>query len=314
MLNWEERRMIVKAAKLYYAEGWTQAQIAKKNGVSRPVISKLLNRAKEEGIVEIYIKDKTVQTVELEQKLEKKYELKEVIVVAGAGYTSEMVLRQLGKAGASYLSKRLTGNKKIGISWGASVHALITEYPYERREQAHVVPLIGGMGNNFVHLHSNQLSFHFAQKLNTSCSYLYAPAMVESDDLKNRLTASKDIAEVLEEGRNVDIAVVGIGNPVVQSTMEKMGYIHENDIASLKKSQAVGDINSSFFDSLGHKIDHPINERVIGLNIDEIKKIPEVLAIVEGAHKINSVHAALTGGYIDVLVIDDSMAQALAEE
>src|SRR5690625_7728172 len=94
MLSWEERRLLVKAAKLYYFEGWTQAEIARKQNVSRPVISKMLNTAKKEGIVEIYIKDETLQTVELEQQLEKKYDLKEVIVVSTAGYSPEMADRK----------------------------------------------------------------------------------------------------------------------------------------------------------------------------------------------------------------------------
>ncbi|SDQ15900.1 DNA-binding transcriptional regulator LsrR, DeoR family [Virgibacillus subterraneus] len=314
MLNWEERRLMVKVAKLYYFEGWTQAQIAARNNVSRPVISKLLNNAKKEGIVEIYIKDETVQTVELEQTLEKKYGLSEVIVVSTAGFAPDMAKRQLGKTAASYIAKNLKGIKSLGISWGTTLLSLIEEYPYERRDDINIVPIVGGMGSDYVHLHSNQLAFNLAQKMNTSCSYLYAPAMVESDELKERLVNSKDIAHVLERGRNVDMALVGLGNPFKSSTMETIGYLEESDLASLRKAGAVGDISSRFFDAVGKEVDHPLNNRVIGLNLDEIRNIPEVIGIVEGSYKLESIEAALKGGYLNVLITDDRTAQELLEE
>ncbi|MFB4167219.1 sugar-binding transcriptional regulator [Virgibacillus sp. JSM 102003] len=314
MLNWEERRLMVKVAKLYYFEGWTQAQIAARNNVSRPVISKLLNNAKKEGIVEIYIKDETVQTVELEQTLEKKYGLNEVIVVSTAGFAPDMAKRQLGKTAASYIAKNLKGVESLGISWGTTLLSLIEEYPYERRDDINIVPIVGGMGSDYVHLHSNQLAFNLAQKMNTSCSYLYAPAMVENDELKNRLVNSKDIAHVLERGRNVDMALVGLGNPFKSSTMETIGYLEESDLASLRKAGAVGDISSRFFDAVGKEVDHPLNNRVIGLNLDEIRNIPEVIGIVEGSYKLESIEAALKGGYLNVLITDDRTAQALLEE
>jgi DNA-binding transcriptional regulator LsrR (DeoR family) len=313
MLSWEERRLMVKVAMLYYFEGWTQAEIATKYNVSRPVISKLLNNAKKEGIVEVYIKDETFHTVELEQKLSKKFNLKEVIVVSTAGFAPEMAKRQLGKSGASYIAKRTKDIKSLGISWGSTLLSLVEEFPYEQMKDVHIVPIVGGMGSEFVHLHSNQLAFNLAQKMNTSCSYLYAPALVETIDLKERLINTKDIAHVLELAKNVEMAIVGIGNPFKESTMEKIGYLDQNDLTSLRKAGAVGDISSRFFDTVGKELDHPLNQRVIGLDLDELKKIPEVVGIVEGSYKLESIEAALQGGYLDVLITDDRTAQELLD-
>ncbi|SES91937.1 DNA-binding transcriptional regulator LsrR, DeoR family [Oceanobacillus limi] len=313
MLSWEDRRLIVKVAMLYYFEGWTQAEIAAKYNVSRPVISKLINSAKKEGIVEIYIKDETFHTVELEQKLIKKFGLKEVIVVSTAGFAPEMAKRQLGKTGASYIANHTNHVEKLGISWGSTLLSLVEEYPYEHKKGTHVVPIVGGMGSEDVHLHSNQLAFNLAQKMNTSCSYLYAPAMVESYELKERLIETKDIAHVLEEAKNVDMAVVGIGNPFKGATMEQIGYLTQEDLTSLRKSGAVGDISSRFYDAVGNELDHPLNQRVIGLDLKDIKAIPEVVGIVEGSYKLESIEAALQGGYLDVLITDDRTAQELVE-
>lgn len=311
MINWEERRLIVKVANLYYFDGQTQAQIATKMGVSRPVISKLLNRAREMGIVEIYIKDENAHTVELEQQIEKKFQLKEAVVIPSANLTTDMVKHSLGKAASFYVSKNLGDAKSLGISWGSTLSKFVHEYPFEQHRDLNVVPLVGGMGRKLVEIHSNLLAYQLSQKMNSSCSYLYAPAIVESQDLKQRLLASEDIAMVLEEGRNVDMAVVGIGNPYENSTMTTMNYLKDEDLQSLKEAGAVGDIGSRFFDEVGNQIKHPLNDLVIGLDLAEFKNIPEVVGIADGAHKVKSVEAALKGGYLDVLIIDDITADLL---
>lgn len=311
MMNWDERRQIVKVANLYYFAGQTQAQIASKMGVSRPVISKLLNKAREMGIVEIYIKDENAHTVKLEQQLENIYHLKEALVVPAGNLSTDMIKHALGKAAASYVSRNIKNITSLGISWGSTLSKFVQEYPYEQHRDLQIVPLVGGMGRKFVEIHSNLLAYQLAQKMNSHCSYLYAPAMVESLELKERLIQSEDIAMVLEEGRNVEMAIVGLGNPFKDSTMTEMHYLTSDDLASLKLAKATGDIGSRFYNAEGNQIKHPLNDLVIGLDLEEFKNIPEVVGIVEGAHKVESLRAALKGGYLNVLVIDDVTADLL---
>ncbi|WP_227001914.1 sugar-binding transcriptional regulator [Virgibacillus necropolis] len=307
----KDERLIVKVAKLYYLEGWTQSQISKKVGLSRPIISKMIKEANENNIVEIYIKDETAHTVDLERILENEYGLNEVFVLAASDGNSELVRRNLGQVAATYLSKRLDDVNKIGISWGKSIHTLIEELRNQEKNHIHVTPLIGGMGQRYVHYHSNHLTFQLAEKLNTSSSYLYAPAIADTVELKNQLCETEDISKVLNEGRNVDIAVVGIGVPTKMNTMAELGYLSEQDILTLGDSGSIGDLNSNFFDIDGIEIDHPVNQRRIGLNLEDIKKIPEVIAIAEGVHKSGSLQVALKARYINTLFIDANTAEKL---
>ncbi|WP_170138799.1 sugar-binding transcriptional regulator [Oceanobacillus chungangensis] len=308
----EERRLMIKVAKLYYLEGWTQNQICKKVGKSRPIISRWLKQAREERIVEIYIKDESLHTVELELILENKYDLNEVTVIATNKNNQEMVMRHLGRTAATYLSSKIDDIKSIGISWGKSVHALVDAFTYQNKPHIHVIPLIGGLGQNNVHLHSNHLTFQMAQKLDTSSSYLYAPAMVETVSLRNNIMESKDVSEVLNQGKNVDLAIVGVGNPL-ESTMTEMGYLNDKDRLSLEESNVIGDINSNFYDREGMELEHQINDRIIGLDLKDLAIIPEVMTIVSGVHKIEALHVALKKQYITTLFIDDVTATALIE-
>lgn len=312
MLSWEERRQLVKVANLYYTEGWTQQQIAKKIGVSRPVISKMLQKAKDAGIVEVYIKDESVHTVELEKKIEEKFGLQDTVVVPSTGFTPDMVRKAVGQAAAHYLSRYLTSDtERLGISWGTTLAEVVKEYPFERREKINVVPLVGGMGTKSVEIHANQLAYELAKKMNGSCSYLYAPAIVETEELTERLVQMQDIAQVLEEGKNVEVALVGIGNPHKGSTMKEIGYLQESDIQSLKKAGAIGDIGSRFFDQDGVPLEHNLNKRIIGLRLKDLKKVPYVIGVVEGTYKAESVEAALKGGYVQTLITDEQTALAL---
>jgi DNA-binding transcriptional regulator LsrR (DeoR family) len=311
MLSWEERRQLVKTANLYYIEGWTQEQIAKKVGVSRPVISKQLQKAKEFGIVEVFIKDESLHTVELEKEIGARFQLKEVVVVPTSGSSSELSKKAVGQAAANYVSKNLKDVEKIGISWGTTLAEVVKEYPYERREDIKIIPLVGGMGSQQVGIHANQLAYELAKKMHASCSYLYVPAFIDSEELKERLVNMNDVKSVLEEGKSVDMALVGIGNPYQNSILKEVGYLQEKDIEEFREIKAVGDISSRFIDSNGHPIHHIINEKVIGITLEEIKNIPLVIGVVEGIGKKESILGALKGNYLDVLIIDEATATAV---
>lgn len=311
MLSWEERRQLVKTANLYYTEGWTQEQIAKRVGVSRPVISKLLQKAKDYGIVEIFIKDESLHTVDLEQQLEEKFGLKDVVVVPSKDGNSEMTKQAVGQAAASYISKKLKDVQMIGIGWGSLLAEMVKEFPFEKKESIKIVPLVGGMGMQHVGMHANQLAYELAKKLNGTCSYLYVPAFIESKELRDRLINMSDVKAVLEEGRKVDMAVVGIGNPYDQSTLKKIGYLSEEDIGKLKENGVVGDITSRFLHIDGTPLENDINEKIIGVTLDEIKAINLVIGVAEGAHKRESILGALNGHYLDVLIIDELAASAI---
>lgn len=312
-MTWDDRRTMAKIATLYYFEGWTQAKIAKKYNVSRPVISKVLQKAKDNGIIEIYIKDENIHNIELERKLEKKFNLKEAIVVSTQNVSKEMINKTVGVASASYIKRIMDDHPRIGISWGTTIASVVEEFPYIKKENAYIVPLVGGMGTKGVQIHVNQLAYELAKKVNGTCTYLYAPAMVKTKELRNRLIETEDIASVLHEGTNVDLALVGIGTPYSHSTMKEIGYLNEDEIENLNQLGIVGDIGSKFFDYNGNEHLFDLNERVIGIELEQLKQIKKVVGIAYGAYKADSIYAALKNSYINVLITDDAAAEKILE-
>lgn len=309
MLKKEEKKQLIKVAKMYYFEELTQAEIAKKLGVSRPVISKMLQKARAEGIVEIKIRDEGFDLTEIEQKIASHFQLNDVIIAPTENHSEELKPVELGRVTAQYVSNIIKKNvEKIGVSWGKALFHMVKEFPVVNRENIKVIPLVGGVGTTDVELHANQIAYELAKKINGQCESLYAPAIVESLELKEELIRSPHISSVLEQGKNVDLAIVGIGNPFQKSTIVEMGYLDKTELEDLRKSDVVGDIGSKYITRDGSEADHRINQRSIGIELNDLKKIKRVIGVAAGVHKVNSILAVLKGRYIDILITDDQTA------
>lgn len=166
------------------------------------------------------------------------------------------------------------------------------------------MPLVGGIGRSHIEIHSNQLAYELSKKLNCDCEFLYAPAVAETVRLKRELMSSAEIRHLLEEAKQVDLAVVGIGNPL-RSTMVKMGYLNNEDLDDLRRHGASGDINSRFIDSEGDELSISLNQKSIGIELSHLRRIPTVVGVVSGIDKAQAILASLRGQYINVFVTDE---------
>lgn len=303
----EERNMI-KVATLYYKEGLTQAQIANKMGVSRSLISKWLIDARNAGFIEFFINSEEIYSIELEIKLEKRFSLNAVKVIDTSNLSYPEIEKVVGQIGAISLKDKISNAKKIGISWGKSVKSLVTQFPFENFPEATFIPLIGGMGTNNFDIHSNQLCYEFARKTRGTSKYLYAPALVSNTFMRKEFEKNVYINEILSEAKNVSLAIVSIASPSHFNTMEEIGYINKNDIIELKEIGVVGDINSRFYNKNGEEVDHPINNNVIGLDIEELKRISEVVAIAYDEDKWEGIYYACKNKLITSLITTDIIA------
>lgn len=226
-MNQSEEKELVRVSSMYYEEGMTQAEIARNMGVSRSLISKMLIDAKEAGVVEIFINSKSSYSIRLERELELQYDLKRVLVVDTLDLEANEVKKMAAREAALWLQKMIKGNKKLGISWGESLRELVNRYPFEKQSDVTIFPLIGGMGDEYIDIHSNQLCYDLARKLRGKTRYLYAPALISNTNLRKELANNPTIYNVMEESKSVDIALVGISDPRNNSTMEKIGYINQ---------------------------------------------------------------------------------------
>ncbi|WP_282156071.1 sugar-binding transcriptional regulator [Cytobacillus gottheilii] len=314
-MNWEERKEIVKIAIYYYYQNLTQEQIAKKLNVSRPAISRSLQKAKDYGIINFYIKDESFQIVNLQSSLEEKYGLNKVIIAPAYHLSEHEVFNLVVKEAVHYLKNALKSVSTVGVSWGNTLSTLVRKFPFEEIKHLTLLPLIGGISKMHIELHSNQICYDLMKKLYCNSNFLNAPALAENTLIKNAFYDSPPILEVLEAGKNVDMAILGVASPYSSDNlMRKIGYTGNRDLKEFERLNVVGDINSRFFNREGKEVDCRINNNVIGVSLEDIKNIPNIVLIASGVQKSEAVLTAVKAGYAHTLIIDEKIGNYLMEK
>lgn len=304
---------LFKIAYSYYIDKMTQDQISKMYGISRSNVSMMLNEARNKGIIEIKVNFPEMYKHDLEEELSKKYNLKKAIVISDYYESEKERMEFLANAAVEYLDKKIEDNMTIGVSWGKSVYEVASKIEYNNKSNLVIAPIVGGIGTEVNKYHSNVIASRMADRLKATALGLYAPVFIESEVAKNMLFEDKNIKDVMNIGRKSDIAIVGIGN-LENSTMLELKTIEREQLDMLSGLGAVGDINTSFISLDGSEVESDFKNKTMNLSLEDLKKIPTVVAISGGVEKTESIRAALKGGILDVLVTDEQVANRLVIE
>ena len=302
--------LLYKIAVAYYEDGLTQDQIGKRFGLSRIKVSRLLHQARQTRVVQISIAAPPGSYGDLERKLEKLYGVDEVVVVGPVGDDAD-TLAQLGSAAANYLARCLNEQPVLAISWGTTLLAAIEVLAPQNLPDLRVVQMLGGLGRVESETYGADLTLRLAQTLNARPRLLPSPGIVSSPLVRDALLQDANIAQTLKLAESADLALVGIGVPDPGTVLYQSQILTDQEIAELRERGALGDIALRFFDADGAPVQHPINDRIIGLDLVQIKRIPRVIGVAGGAGKHEVIRGALRGKLIDVLITDDKTADLL---
>ncbi len=306
--------LLYKIAKTYYEDGLTQDQIGRRFGLSRIKVSRLLQQARQSRVVQITITPPSDSFGDLERDLETAYGLDEVVVVDLPGAAESDIVPRLGAAAANYLSRCLGEQQVLDISWGTTLLAVIEALAPQNMSELRVVQMIGGLGQLESETYGADLTIRMAQTLGARARLIPSPGIVSSNLVRDALLQDRNIAETLELAARADLALVGIGAPQPGAVVLQAGILTAAELSELHGLGAVGDIALRFFDGDGRAVAHPINDRIIGLDFDQIKKIPRVVGVAGGAGKYAVIRGAVRGHLIDVLITDEMTATKLLQE
>jgi len=302
--------MLAEIASMYYEQELTQAEIAEKFCISRTRISRLLKMAKEEGIVNIQINYVGERSYELEDMLKRKFRLKDVYVLNNNSSDYDNILCQMGEFAARYMEKHMKNDQVIGISWGRSIAYAIEALKDNSDLSLDVVQIFGGMmvGNPLIE--GSELARKMISKYNAKGFYLNAPLYIDNKLARETLKKQPIIENTLNKARNADMIVSGIGD-VAKDTLSYMwsGFDNHRELESLVEQGAAGFICAQAYDINGNEVDSDFNQKIIGISLQELKKVKTVIGISGGKRKAAAVLGALRGNYINVLVTDRSCAK-----
>ena len=301
-----DRDTMMKVCKLYYIEDKTQSEIARLVGISRPQVSRLLTKAKNEGVVRIEIDSGKVENLEeISIEMKERFGLKNVIVAdeAADGGT----IASIAVSAAKFLSDYVKNGQLVGISWGRTLYETVERVVFNGElPNTTFIPLIGGVGQLRHEYQMNSIVEKIANSFHSNRYYLFAPAFIENAKTLNMMLEDSSIRFMSEMWKRLDLAIVGIGEPISLSNAFKNIYDKEF-LANLMKHAAVGDIAARFFNADGTPCVSG-NENILGISLDQLKEVPEVIGIAGGKEKAQAIHASIKAGYINSIVTDRSTA------
>jgi len=303
---------IIQAVRMYYQLDYSQQEIAKKLGVSRPTVSRFLQQAKAEGIVQIKIMDPTANNEKTANMLKERFDLQHVIVASVPQYEDRTVKKYLGEAAAEYLYEVVRDGDTIATTWGTTIYEVACNLQNKHVNDVTVVQLNGGVSYSETNTYASEIVYLFGSAYNTNPHFLPLPAIVDHAVVKQAIEADRHIRKILDMGKNSNIAVFTVGVPSEDSVLINTNYFSKNDLEIIH-SQGVGDICSRYIDLEGKIISEELDRRTIGIELLDLRRKEKSILIAGGNSKVKAIYGTLRGKYANVLVTDQFTAKYLLD-
>jgi len=299
-----QKKQMQEAAILYYEKKHTQNEIAKKMNLSRQTVSKLLNEAIKEKIVEIKIHNPEIDCKELEQEICDRFNIRNAVICGVSSADEELCQIMTVKKAANYIESIIEkGNQKIAISWGRTIQRLIYEFSDINTLNNVVFPLFGATDQEQAYFLSNELARSFADKIGAKVKYAWFPYRPDSIDDCELFKKTSYYQKLYDLWNNIDVAIIGIGNrEIIQTFSNVFGY-------NEKCASAVGDVSTHFFDEDGNIIE--LYENTLCAERDNLKNAKQTIAVACGKDKSEAIIGALKTQMIDTLVTDEYTAKKI---
>ncbi|MGP3915924.1 sugar-binding transcriptional regulator [Nonomuraea sp. 10N515B] len=305
------RELLVRVARMYYEENLSQQEVAERLGLSRTNVSRILTSAREQGIVDIRIRDLSLRDIALEDEIKSAFALAECRVVGGRGH--DATLSQVGSAGAEWLLDTLRPEHRLSLSWGRTLQALVEAVRTDRVIPVEVLPLVGGLSSVASEITGEELVRELAARLGATSQRLHAPALLESAASKETLLAEPAIASVLDAARRSSLSFVGIGAFGAGSSAAIIDTLRltPRQRQQFERARPVGDVCARYFDEDGQPILGAVHDRVLAVSLEDLHAIPTVVGMAVGVEKARGVLGALRAGFMNVLICDSALGRAL---
>jgi DNA-binding transcriptional regulator LsrR (DeoR family) len=314
MSRLNELRLIARVAQMYHVEHKRQKDIAEHLHLSQATVSRMLKRAEDEDIVRTTVISPPGTYTQLELELRERFGLPEAVVVECSEDRDGPIMARIGEAAAHLLEVTLGEGEVIGVSsWSQTIFKMVENiHPQRSAKAKYVVQTLGGMGDPSVQTHATQLTTRLARLTGAEPKLLPVQGVTTSREARLLMLSDPYVRETMDLFRSITLAVVGIGAVEPSELLARSGNIFsQRELADLAEAGAVGDISLRFFDKAGKPVKTPLDERVIGLPLEQLADVDRVIALAGGAKKTQAIAGALRTGVIDTLIIDHFSAARL---
>lgn len=318
----DDERLLLKIFYDYYVRNMSQTEIAERHHISRKKVQRLLDRGREENLVEVKIRFPGRMHGELESALEDKYDLLEALVSDADDddpTNRAMTIRNAAEMAADYFLRVAAHDMIVSIAWSDHVAQTLEVASRkvgalrEKPRNVAFVLTLGAVIGSDPDIQTLDAARRLSNALDGTVHALMTPSVATTADMRRALMEEPQIAEIMRRARDAGAAFFGVGSmegdsrqlPMVRRLMPGI----EDRLAALG---AVGDINGHFFDANGEPVASELDDRLVGLDINEIKKLPLTVGVATGPRKYNAIKSLLKGRVLKVLVTDVENAKRLA--
>jgi DNA-binding transcriptional regulator LsrR (DeoR family) len=293
---------LIEIATLYYYDDVTQEALSHRFQMSRVKISRLLRRAREEGLVEIRVHQPSSVGAELEREFIERFGITRLLVSVDHR-DPDAQRNAVARLAASHLERSLTGSSVVAVGMGRNVAAVADVLASPARGRgATFVCAIGGSLRAGEYMNADHICRRLAARFDGESETLYAPALVPNEVLRAELIRNDTVKQTLDRARRADFALVGIGDLSEDSNMVRMGWFSAAEIAEARVAGTIGDVlGYDFIDIHGRPADTGMQGRVMGLQREDLDRIPDVIAIASENTKAPAILGVLRTGAINTL-------------
>lgn len=305
---------LILAARLYFLDGLPQAQIGKLVNVSQSKVSRMLALARERGLVRITVPEYEPRSAERESELGRALGIEALVIRSVPGLRIPDLRQTLGYFAAPVVAGWMDESSCVAVAGGRSMQALVEHMrPAGPGPGVMVVQAMGNIDSSPGLYDAVELGRTLAMRWQGRFLTLNSPAILPDAETCQRLLRLEQIRQVLRELAGAQLALVGVGT-LQNSVFVERRVLTPHDLESLKQAGAVGEILGRFYDADGQECATPLQRRVASLGLDELRRVPRRVGIVAGADRAEAVLAAVRGGLLNALVIDEGGATALLEK
>lgn len=302
---------MLRAAELYYYENQTHAQIAEQLGTSRWTVGRLLDRAREVGIVRITIEHPMARHHHLELLLKQRFGVRDAIVVPGQA-DSDVTMQAVCRAAADHLTAMRPRASVLGVSWGRTTSRVAALLNHGWHRGLTVVQTNGGLALDGAD-HVGMALRVMAERGPGQARMMPAPTIVQSVDLAKGLRHDPAVATTLELAANARSIVFSPGSATSTSVLVDSGYLSADEVARLQRRGVVGDVLSHFIDADGKIVDAELDSRTLSISLEALRNCPNAIAVVSGSEKAPVARAVLAAQLCTTIITDAELATTVLD-
>lgn len=294
-----------------------QAEIAQHFGVSKMTISRTLNRAEDDGLVEIRLNLPISNNPTLERLLAEQLAINDVFVVdppeeIGEEENSEALRDFLGRASAFFLDALLRDGTTIGICLGRTVSKIVQHVRPRTLEGAKVVQLMGGVDMSATY-NPYDIIQRFSRTLGAEGYYFSGTAFVANSKVQEAMLEQNTHAGLRTLWKECDFCITSIGSTDADVPYVRAGLLSEEALSEVAAMGAVGDLLGRFFDLDGRFTNSNLNERVNAAPLDDLRSSAQIIVTAGGIDKVLPIIGAARTRLVSKLVTDADTARAVLD-